>query len=55
MVLTHSTATDGTHIFYNKVSGNYLILTLGGGVEVSQTIPFVYQNLANAKPFLVLV
>ena len=49
MVLTHSTATDGTHIFHNKVSGNYLILTLGGGVEVSQTIPFVYQNLANAK------
>ncbi|KGU17848.1 hypothetical protein MEM_00970 [Candida albicans L26] len=49
MVLTHSTATDGTHIFHNKVSGNYLILTSGGGVEVSQTIPFVYQNLANAK------
>ncbi|EMG49623.1 Endoplasmic reticulum and Golgi lipid phosphoinositide phosphatase, putative, partial [Candida maltosa Xu316] len=49
MVLSHSVATDGTHIIHNSNSGNYLILTSGGGVEVASTIPIVYKNLLNTK------
>ncbi|RCK63372.1 Phosphoinositide phosphatase SAC1 [Candida viswanathii] len=55
MPLTHSVASDGTHIFYNARSQRYLILTSGGGVEVSNTIPIVYKNLGNNSQVSILI
>lgn len=55
MTLTHLIATDGTHIFFNHQSKRYLILTSGGGVEISSTIPIVYQNLSNSKQVSIII
>ena len=55
MTLIHSVATDGTHIFYNQQTQRYLILTSGGGVEISNSIPIVYKNLTNNKEISIII
>lgn len=55
MTLIHSVATDGTHIFYSQQTQRYLILTSGGGVEISNSIPIVYKNLTNNKEISIII
>ncbi|RLV94577.1 Phosphoinositide phosphatase SAC1 [Spathaspora sp. JA1] len=44
MTLTYSVALDGTHIFHNLKTSNYLFLTGDGNVEVSNTLPTIYDS-----------
>ncbi|EGW32314.1 uncharacterized protein SPAPADRAFT_61390 [Spathaspora passalidarum NRRL Y-27907] len=44
MTFTHSVSADGSHIFQNLNTSNYLLLTSDGSIEVSQTIPSIYDS-----------
>lgn len=45
MTLFHSLAPDGTHIFQNSRTKNYLYLSGNNGLQVSDNLPSVYSKL----------
>ncbi|KAK6205200.1 SacI homology domain-containing protein [Scheffersomyces amazonensis] len=45
MVLSHFIANDGTHIFYNEKSQQYLFLDHSGVSEVTNNLPSIYSKL----------
>ncbi|ODV65974.1 hypothetical protein HYPBUDRAFT_153547 [Hyphopichia burtonii NRRL Y-1933] len=44
MVLSHSIASDGTHIFHNSIAKKYLFLNGNTGIEVSDSLPTIYAK-----------
>ncbi|KAK6459444.1 SacI homology domain-containing protein [Scheffersomyces xylosifermentans] len=46
MVLIHSVATDGSHIFHNTQSKKYLFLNGNSGASVSDVLPAIYSKLS---------
>ena len=45
MALFHSVAPDGTHVFQNSTTKNYLYLSGNSGLQVSDSLPAVYSKL----------